>query len=369
MTKKKVVLISFTDFENPVLSGLLTKMNGQANAFRELGYETECLYLYGKKVVNDRGDFVKSLSGFSLRNSFFSEVETRLKSSDKAPEFLYIRYPFSTPGFIRFLNAVRSHYPDIKIVLEVPTFPYGREFVLFQKWKLWIDSYYSKKLIKYTDLVVTYGNEQSFEGIQTLNLTNGTEIPDLATNNIKKEEIFTFVAVGNWRFWHGLDRFLSGMSKYLRQSPEKDIQLLVIGDGKDLAKYKDITEELRLTRHIQFLGEKTEKETKTILHRAHVGVGVLGSFRKGLISHSPLKHRLYAACGLPFIFSTDDPDFSGKAGFIYQFQANEEPVSIQEILDFYRKGSYPPVEIINYAQQQLSWKNRMEKVVMFFISN
>lgn len=144
---------------------------------------------------------------------------------------------------------------------------------------------------------------------------------------------------------------------------------MVIGDGKDLAKYKDISKELRLTRHIRFLGEKTEKDTKKILQKAHVGVGVLGSFRKGLVSHSPLKHRLYAACGLPFVFSTDDPDFSGKAGFIYQFPPNEEAVSIQEILDFYRKGRYESVEIINYAQQQLSWKNRMEKVVMFFISN
>jgi hypothetical protein len=110
MTNKRVVLISFTDFENPVLSGLQTKMNGQANALGELGYETECLFLYGKKVVNDRGDFVKSLSGFSLRNSFFSAVETRLKSSENAPEMLYIRYPFSTPGFIRFLKRCQNPF-------------------------------------------------------------------------------------------------------------------------------------------------------------------------------------------------------------------------------------------------------------------
>jgi glycosyltransferase involved in cell wall biosynthesis len=369
MTKKKVVFISFTDFANPLLSGLLAKMNGQAHAFRELGYETECLYLSGKKVVNDRGDFVKSLSGFSLRNSFFSAVVTRLKSSDKEPEMLYIRYPFSTPGFIRFLKAVRTHFPEIKIILEVPTFPYDREFVLFQKWKLWIDSYYRKNLVKYTDLVVTFGNEQSFEGIQTINLTNGTEIPDLTTDNVEKEEIFTFVAVGNWRFWHGLDRFLYGMSQYLSQLPEVDIQLMVIGDGEDLAKYKKLAAELKLTRHIRFLGEKTDEDTKKILQTAHVGVGVLGSFRKGLVSHSPLKHRFYAVCGLPFVFSTDDPDFSGKAGFICQFPPNEEPVSIQKILDFYKKGSHESVEIINYAQQQLSWKNRMEKVVMFLVSN
>ena len=78
-----------------------------------------------------------------------------------------------------------------------------------------------------------------------------------------------------------------------------------------------------------------------------------------------LKHREYAAFGLPFIMSLGDDAFEDSP-FVFTVERDEAPVDIKRLLDFYqgivRKDHNYPEKFRSSMQQKLSWDTQMQQV-------
>ena len=73
------------------------------------------------------------------------------------------------------------------------------------------------------------------------------------------------------------------------------------------------------------------------------------------------KNREYAARGIPFIYSEIDDDFENMP-YIMKIAADETPVDIPQIIQFYQSIDRSPEKIRN-SIKHLSWKEQMKKVI------
>ena len=99
----------------------------------------------------------------------------------------------------------------------------------------------------------------------------------------------------------------------------------------------------------------------TIFDFCDFGVGSLGRHRVGIDRIKTLKNREYAARGIPFIYSETDSDFDDKP-YVLKVPADDSPIDIYRIINFYRQSPYSPQQIRN-SIEDLSWKNQMMKVI------
>ena len=111
--------------------GILNKMEYQRAALAALAGTTDvvCNSLRGPLFGGERfAEYPIKGPGFSSFNHyvlFYRYVWKHCRPADY--DFLYIRYPFAIPSFLRFLRVAKKENPNIKIILEVPTFPYRQE--------------------------------------------------------------------------------------------------------------------------------------------------------------------------------------------------------------------------------------------------
>lgn len=76
----------------------------------------------------------------------------------------------------------------MKIILEIPTYPYDGEKINhtgIKKKKYWIEKKYRKSLYKYVDRVVTFSEDDEIFGIKTIKISNGIDLETISL--IKKE--------------------------------------------------------------------------------------------------------------------------------------------------------------------------------------
>lgn len=102
-----------------------------------------------------------------------------------------------------------------------------------------------------------------------------------------------------------------------------------------------------------------------VYKNAHLGIGTLALHRIGLIKNYSLKHREYAAFGLPFIMSIGDSHFEDTP-FVMTFESNEDPLPVNEIVQFYenlreQKPHYPQ-EFRRSIENKLKWNVQMKDV-------
>lgn len=99
-----------------------------------------------------------------------------------------------------------------------------------------------------------------------------------------------------------------------------------------------------------------------IFDRCDFGIGSLARHRSNITKIKTLKNREYAARGLGFVYSEIDEDFEDMP-YIIKAPADETPLDISRIVDFYNSTNLEPIEIRKSIEPNLSWKNQMQKVI------
>ncbi|MFZ1705353.1 MAG: glycosyltransferase [Saprospiraceae bacterium] len=361
--EKIVWLIVFTDIKKTVNAGILQKSLAQQNAFESLGCKVVSVTMYGDEITDLFQNKLSVSSSFLRRYSFFKFLLQKINKTVQIPDYIYIRYPFSTPLFIWFLRKLKQNFSQSKVIIELPTYPYNKEFTGLSRWKLILDESLQKLGLNWVDLLVVIGNYSIFPGTKTLSISNGIEVKSTELENRTFSNPIKMVAVGHWRNWHGLDRLIKGMVFYYHQKPKVMITLQIIGEGPEVKVLKDLVEQNILSDYVEFLGEKNHEAVEIICQQCDIGIGVLGAFRKGLNIQSPLKHRMYVANGLPLILSTQDSDLPGDLPFVLEFEANESPINMEKVVDFVQKLTFSRMEIYQYAVKNFSWNSRMETIL------
>ena len=362
---------SLTDF-----GGISKKILAQVNALKNLGIEVALSYL----KANDNNTFIaryvddKRIDRFSS-NPILSQIQwrTRFKKvynyiAENEIEIVFIRYiHFANPFFTAFLKKL--YKKNIKVVLEIPTFPYDQEYQELKftsKLVLLIEKLSRRRFKKYVSRILTVTPYKKIFGVPTIEISNGIDpssIKIVEKNNSGSD--INLIGVASMAHWHGYDRVIEGFRDYYSKPTNKrKIVFHIVGDNDNTEslRYKELVKKYHLSEYIFFYGRKSGEELDQIFNRADLAVGSLACHRIAVKDVKSLKNREYCARGLPFFYSETDAEFEGK-DFVFRVPADESPIDIQKVFQFLSNHNFDSKKIRKYAIDNLSWEKQYRNVL------
>jgi len=309
-------------------SGYSLKINGQVDALNDLGVPMSLMAI--EKVRK-----WQRMLPFQTGTIWSKKVIL-----PKDITGIYIRYQRSDYQFIQFLKRIKKQNKDIKIVVEIPTYPYDMEKVHWLR-KL-RDKLYRGKMKGYVDRIAVLVDCNPVFSIPTIKIMNGINLKKVKIRNCAdlkrkdKSRIIRFCMVAHFEPWHGVDRFLKGMADYYKNGGKEFIELHLAGDGLEMPNIKKIISINSLEKHVILYGEIEGEKLNKLYDNCDIAICSLGSHRKNIFLSSELKSREYLAKGIPFLYSgTMDVFEKLPVDFAYQCPADESPVNINEVIFFY----------------------------------
>jgi glycosyltransferase, family 1 len=342
--KKMFFYANFRVYDETV--GITQKVKKQIEAFQELGYDVIYSgYLEDGVAIFDSSGNILVKKKFFLKNGKINHILRRYMllllckdyflKNDVELEFSYLRYHFFDSFYINLLKVLKKK--SKKVIIEAHSYPVFVKKDKFNPIKI-LDEIYSKKAHKYCDYIASMTNLKTICGIPTYEIENTLNINDFKIKEYKRlENKFIFINVAFENITHGLDRLIKGISNYYKttyKTTSIDIELLLIGEYSK--NTKKLVEDLFLSEKVKFLGKMKRNEIDTYVDEAHFAVGSMGNHRANSYYGSALKTKEYIARGIPFIYGWEERILINFP-FAYKVSLNEEPIDINEVLEFYRK--------------------------------
>lgn len=120
---------------------------------------------------------------------------------------------------------------QLKIIIEIPTYPYKFEFIekakillrkktcAFAKFLMVIlqDSIIKNFSVNYIDRIVTYSNDKLIWNTKTINISNAIDTSVISKKRVDCKSNFSninLIAVSTLNHWHGYDRLIKGLEDY-----------------------------------------------------------------------------------------------------------------------------------------------------------
>ncbi|BBK76270.1 glycosyltransferase [Clostridium butyricum] len=293
---------------------------------------------------------------------------------------VYIRYPRSSKSFVNFLDNIRFNNNNIKIYLEIVTYPYDKEEIdnvfsnsLKLKSKLGYilrivqDRIYRKKLRKYVNRIITFSEDENIFKVPTIRTSNGIskEIIGCYKNKNKDTKILNIIGVGGIAKYHGYDRVIRGIKNYIKGEGDKNIIFHIVGDGAELKNLKEIVKRQKLNDNVKFYGYLSGDKLERIYSLADIAIASIGRHRNKIYQLADLKSREYCAKGIPFIKTVKDLDFEDFR-YCLNIRADESDVDINEIIKFYEKIEVDEnfkEKMYDYALNYLTWESKLKCIL------
>ena len=361
------IFLHFNSDNNVDASGEVKKVRMQIKAMQEYGFKV-------KEVCIDKSKYIDKLTRrIPLYPSCgFQILKKLIEEGISCCSFIYIRKYIVDSGFLFILKKIKKINPNIKILFEIPSYPYDSEWDrLIDRPMLWKEKYNRRKLCHYIDRIVTLSDDENIWNIPTLIIGNGIDIMKNQNTPMEKEESNTIILVGVALVakWHGYDRVIKGLEEYYSQKVDKNVSFWIVGDGPELNALNNMVQTLGLENKVIFKGKKYGKELEEIYNQADIGVGCLGLYRKGVYKGASLKVREYCARGLPFIKGDYDKVFDDSSfEYMLTFSNDDTPIDINKVVEFYsnikNKDDFKN-KILSFAEDNLSWKKQMDSVLNY----
>lgn len=296
-------------------------------------------------------------------------------------DFIYFRRTqFFSKYSINILKMIRQRNPKIKMILEIPTYPYDEElknryidYLLLLK-----DRVNRNELYKYIDRIVTVEDSKMIFGIPTIKMINGINVNEISPVKCKVYNYsdIHIIMVSMFMFWHGVDRFLIGLGNYYKNGGDRNIVLHLVGSGDDkiMREYFYIIEKYGIKNHVVFHGEKYGQDLDAVYDECQLGLTSLGAHRKNIFKSSSLKSREYLAKGLPII-SGEKIDIFENNDFPYHLlcPSDESAININDVISFYDRiySQKAPFlitdEIRKFALENVDIRITMQSVLDYII--
>lgn len=376
--KRKGLYLAFDDFNFDAFSdaskfnGIQKKIYLQIKTFEEYGFEMDFYNPYlCRRHSTER--FLRRMPLQFLRKWDFDF--TTISQYD----FIYIRKAWFMDGdLIMALKKIKEHKPNVKVLLEIPTFPYDDEgkkidiIPLLIKDKLW-----RKHLFKYVDRIVTYSNDNEIFGIKTLITSNAIDYERVKRNKILNDVDSTIkiIACASLYYWHGYDRAIEGIKEYYKKPREKEIVLYIVGDGAEYATYHDLIKKYSLEEHIILTGSQFGHDLDEIYNNCIIGLDSMGRHRSNVYYNSSLKGKEYCAKGLIIVSGVEtELDNSKDFDYYYRVPADDSALDFCSIIDFAlskveREGiTNIQKNIMRYAKEHFDFSIAMDTIRQFIES-
>lgn len=274
---------------------------------------------------------------------------------------MYLRKP---PVFdlccIEFLRSLRRR--GVRVVLEIPTYPYDSELKAGSL-ILRMDRAARARLATAVDLIATFSGDSTIFDVPCVNLVNSAPVADLPlARRIRSETGIRMTCVSALESWHRLDRLIGGLIGSWSRGDNRVAGLNIVGEGPARDALARMVEDSDHARsRIRFWGALYGEPLSALFDKTDLAVGNLElSSDRSLSSVQPLKHREYAARGLPFIYGLPDPSFGSCS---YALRLPETAVDISEVIDWYEKLEVRGEDIRLDATRRFDWALQFERVM------
>ncbi|MCM1157285.1 MAG: glycosyltransferase [Bacteroidales bacterium] len=332
--------IVYEDFIEGNLTGIQRKIMSQIRVFNEQGLKCERKFL--PRGDEKCGIFIGALLGLFPGTNIFPVWQDEEEFAKL--DYIYFRRPLAvTAAMQKFLKKIKALNPNIKVVMEIPTYPYDGELQTVSLFPfLCKDRFNRKKLVGLVDALAVIGGEnleKEIWGLPVISFQNGYDIREVEiAEEPKDNECIDLCCIAMFQPWHGYERLLLGMENYYKNGGMREIKCHMIGEGKELNKYKAIAESKYLKERVVFYGRKSGKELADLYNIMDIGVCSLGMYKiKGLGDVvSVLKSREYMAKGLPMIAGCKIDVFQHRdLDFVCEFENDDSLLNMDRVIAFY----------------------------------
>lgn len=374
----RILFLTKIDFSIPATGGLFRKVRAQADALaRRDGWEVDLFYIRGLEAVLERHDGQVTRFPFSSirERALFTNNGLFRMMRKNGYQSLYIRHFLLNPVFAIQLIWWKLGARQRKILLELPTFPYGPEFrddPWIVRMQVALDRWTFGLLPFCIDRIVTFSGLSRIRGIQTIITDNGVDPQSLSPIcEVPPSPPFRILGLANLNIWHGYDRIIRGLADLRDKGEHADIRFEIAGTGKEEQNLRDLVSRLNLDQQVAFHGFLTGERLDQLIASCHIGAASLGMHRTGVAEGqtTTLKAREFAARGIPFVLGYADRDFTHDYPFCLVAQANEDAIDPIALQNFFEGllDAHPRYmdEMRQDASRRLSWDAKLAPVISF----
>lgn len=333
----KLLYLTTWDFSDGASMGITKKIKSHIKVFNEEGFDVDftcikegCIWLYKDSIPINLGNV--GVGRKICANYYLSR-----KLINNEYRFVYTRYGLMDTFYFSILKKL--HKNGSKIIIEIPTYPYDKEKNKGLLWSMlfgW-DRFYRRRIKYVADAIFTYSEDDVIFGLPTIRGKNGTDFDEIRIRKVKKKNNqIDLIAVAGLAKWHGYDRLIKGLGEYYKGGGTRIVKFHIVGSGKPVEEYRDIIRQYGISNYVFLYGLKYGNELDSIYDSCDIGVENLGFHRTGVYYASTLKAKEYAAKGLPFITSLNLDVFQNEY-FVLKVPADESPINVADIIDFYDK--------------------------------
>jgi len=361
---KLMYLYDGGDMRHRVLTGIDHKVLAQVKTFNE--NEVQCELVCPPR----RGNISTLLQciPFFPDRTIWSDA---LTTADV--DAVYLRRPvYVSKELIAQLKRLRKRLPHVKILFEIPTWPYDKEMQTPRYLPVLIkDRIYRRRLKGLVDYIVDISGTDNILGIPTIHIHNGIDLDLVRKRHPSyQSDCVHLVFVAMFSEWHGADRVLEGLKLYMQSDYKQRIIVHFVGEGPSYRNLVNLTKEYRLESCVMFHGNCNREEMDHIYDECTMGIASLGLHRIGIGDASTLKTREYLAKGLPFVYSGAIQEFEqDPVDFCLQFTDDESPIDIDDVIDFHKLlyEKYSEEDLINrirrYAEMHIGMTETLRPVI------
>ncbi len=361
----KGLYIAAVDSENPKEIGVINKIYGQINAFKNLNIEMDISHLKDNYVV-----FKKNIStnkvGKPSNYKFHDYLLKKYKNELREYDFVYIRF---SRGDFKYYNLIKYlSKNNVKVVVEIPTYPYRQQYSYSNpKHAIYggLDILIWKLIRKYIFRISVTNDNKEIEGIRCINISNGIDLGKLPlVKTVNNKDNINLVGIANLSKWHGYDRVIKGLYNYYenKYNNKSQVNFYIIGEGREKQNLMELTEKLELNSVVKFLGVKSGNDLDNVLNEMHIGVSSLALFRAGG-GHDPIKTKEFLGRGLPVVLGYEDKVVNMNLPYVIKVPEDESIINIEYLVKLYEDNLFDRDEIRKYAEKNLSWDVQMEKII------
>lgn len=294
------------------------------------------------------------------------------------PRFIYLRRTVADRAYIHFLQKIKKTYPECKIVVEIPTYPYDKdEFAKWNAWPFFIkDAFFRRKYKEVVDRFVTYSEDKVVFGVSAIPAMNGIDVSSVNPIILnKKENKIDLIAVAYMQKHHGYERMIKGLKDYYLKNPQREVFFHLVGEGPEKKKYRKMVSKWKLGKYVLFYGNKTGEELEKVYQNKDIAVVSLGMYKLNIDCVSVLKSREYLAKGIPMITGCDVDVFMGRE-FPYNMQAqnNNSNIDVDNIIKFYdemfqqKDGKTIVSQIRKFAYENVDMPIVMKPIIDYILA-
>lgn len=252
-------------------------------------------------------------------------------------DFLYIRQVHHDHSFVRYLRDIKRANPDMKIIYEIPTWPYGVDtvYTLSNFPFLLKERRCCRKAARYFDRIVTFYGQDQIWGRPCISLINGYDFSSAVLPERRMDGTISLISVSQTAFWHGYERVIKGIHAYIHSGGTEHITYHMVGNIDP--EHEKLVDALQLQEHVVFHGRQSGAALAELYQQAWIGIDVLAGHKIDYPRSSSLKSREYGAYGIPLITASPVDYLEQDDPYQLIVPYDDSPLDMQAVVDFYHR--------------------------------